>query len=103
MYFIEIPLPHSRLPINYGKSNEELNQFVKGPIYKEEAECPNKEACGGKCMDSTSLEVMWAKNAETRSGFLHPGKQFNAFVISFLTHNLFSLQLAMAIAICITL
>jgi hypothetical protein len=78
MYFIEIPLPHSRLPFNYGKSNEELNQFVKGPIYNEKKECPDKAQCEakkGNCMDSTSLEVMWKKSAEMRSGLLHLGKQ----------------------------
>jgi hypothetical protein len=56
---LNIPLPH-RMQFNYGKTNEELEQFEKTPI--DAKECPKKEECesnGGKCMDSTSLEISW--------------------------------------------
>jgi len=72
---LNIPLPHSRMQFNYGKTNEELEQFEKGPI--DAKECPKKEECesnGGKCMDSTSLEIMWTIKEDKYYFVLSPRK-----------------------------
>ncbi|CAK5030819.1 unnamed protein product [Meloidogyne enterolobii] len=48
------------LPFAYSRTNEELKELNKSPLYGGTA-CAEKNDCGGNCMKHTFLEVSWSQ------------------------------------------
>jgi hypothetical protein len=74
---LNIPLPHSRMQFNYGKTIEELEVYAWRMIGNDQAEGCNSEECtkaGANCLDSSSLEIAWRIDRGNYDFVLLPSK-----------------------------